>query len=179
MFRLSRQVERGALAALLAAIALGCQSAHKEPLPAAGEVTTEAGWIDLSGLERRLAEERGRVVVVNFWATWCEPCREEFPDLIQLHRRYAGRGLTLLSISLDNPKLRDTEVKEFLTEQRPTFSVFVKTAGDDDAFINALEPSWRGALPATFIYDRSGQRRHALFGKQTLNSLEAYIQPLL
>ncbi|MFQ5926374.1 MAG: TlpA disulfide reductase family protein [Terriglobia bacterium] len=179
MFRLTRRVERGALAALLAAVAFGCQSVHEERLPGAGEVTTEAGWIDLSGLQQRLAEEEGRVVVVNFWATWCEPCREEFPDLIRLHRRYRDRGLSLLAISLDYPALRDTEVKNFLIEQRPPFPVFVKIAGDDDVFINALDPSWRGALPATFIYDRRGQRRHALVGQQTLESLEAHIRPLL
>lgn len=135
--------------------------------------------MDLAGLQQRLAQERGRVVVLNFWATWCEPCREEFPALIHLHRRYASQGLTLLSISLDSPHLRDTLVKEFLSQQHPSFPVFLKTPGDDDVFINAMDPAWRGALPATFIYDRNGLRQHSLFGPQTFSSLENYIRPLL
>lgn len=173
MFR----AERTLGVALLALAALGCQTAREES--AAAPVVTEAAWIDLAGLEQRLAQEKGRVVVVNLWATWCEPCREEFPDLIRLHQRYVPRGLTLLAISLDSPKVRDTAVRKFLGEQRPTFPIFIKRAGDDDAFINALDPQWSGALPATFIYDRSGQRRQMLLGQQTLSSLQRYIRPLL
>lgn len=165
-----------ALLVLLVLAGAACQAARES---ASLPVTSEATWIDLAGYRQRLAAERGRVVVVNFWATWCEPCREEFPALIRLHRRYAARDLTLLSISLDAPHLRDTAVKQFLAEQRPTFPVFVKTAGDADAFINAIEPSWSGALPATLIYNRTGARQHFLLGQQTLAELEARIRPLL
>jgi len=174
------------LAPLLAAFLLtaACQRPPEPPAASAAAplaVTTEAGWIDLGRLQQRLREEKekGRVVVVNYWATWCEPCREEFPDLIELQRRHAGRGLVLLSISLDTPAVRETAVREFLAQQRPVFPVFIKTAGDPDAFINAIDPDWSGALPATFIYDRTGHRRHALFEKQTLASLEQLVRPLL
>jgi len=161
-----------------------CQRAPEPPAASAAvplAVATEAEWIDLDRLQQRLQEEKekGRVVVVNYWATWCEPCREEFPDLIELQRRYAGRGLVLLSISLDSPDVRETAVREFLAQQRPVFPVFIKTSGDPDEFISAIDPDWSGALPATFVYDRSGRRRHALIEKQTLASLEQAIQPLL
>lgn len=169
----------GALLALVALGALACQLS-REPTPAPpGGVTTEAAWIDLAGLEQRLTAEKGRVVVVNYWATWCEPCREEFPELIEFDRRYRSRGVTFVSISLDSPRERDAKVKEFLAAQRPAFPVFIKTAGDPDAFINAIDPAWSGELPATFIYGRDGRRRHSLFGPQTLRSLENHIQPLL
>jgi thiol-disulfide isomerase/thioredoxin len=165
-------------------LATSCQRA---PEPASAfaavplTVATEADWIDLERLNQRLQQEKqkGRVVMVNYWATWCEPCREEFPDLIELQRRHAGRGLRLLSISLDSPKERETAVRDFLAEQRPVFPVFIKTAGDPDEFINAIDPDWSGALPATFIYDRAGHRRHALIEKQTFASLEQLLRPLL
>jgi len=165
-------------------LTVACQRAQEPataPAPVVTAVTTEADWIDLDRLHQRLQEEKqkNRVVVVNYWATWCEPCREEFPDLIELQRRYAGRGLILLSISLDSPQVRETTVREFLVEQRPLFPVFMKTAGDPDEFINAIDPNWSGALPATFIYDRAGRRRHVLIEKQTLASLEQLVRPLL
>jgi len=167
----------GLVLAILLATTLGACSGSEPsaPLP----ITTAAEWIDLAGLEQRIEAERGRVVVVNFWATWCEPCREEFPDLVALDRRYRARGLTFLSVSLDDPAERDTQVKKFLAEQKPSFAVFVKTAGDPDQFINGVDPAWSGVLPATFIYDRQGQRRHAIFQPQTLAQLEQRIQPLL
>jgi len=166
------------LAALLAGTLGACSTSQQTAAPP-WSVTTEAGWIDLAGLEQRIAAERGRVVVVNFWATWCEPCREEFPDLVEFDRRYRSRGLTFLSVSLDDPDQRDTQVKQFLAEQKPSFAVFLKTAGDPDQFINGVDPAWSGVLPATFIYDRSGRRRHAIFQPQTLAQLEQRIQPLL
>lgn len=150
------------------------------PPPQEGRFTGEAEWIDLPGLRARLERERGRVVVLNYWATWCEPCREEFPELSEFHRNWEARGVTLWAISLDSAKVRDTEVKKFLAEQRVPFPIFIKTAAEDpDDFINAVDEKWSGALPATFVYDRRGQRRHSLFGKQTLKSLEAAVEPLL
>ncbi|MGH9789282.1 MAG: TlpA disulfide reductase family protein [Candidatus Acidiferrales bacterium] len=147
---------------------------------AAGQFTAEAEWVDLKGLQERLAEERGRVVVVNYWATWCEPCREEFPEFVEFHEHWAGRGVTFLSVSLDVASVRDTEVKKFLAEQRVPFPVFIRTgAQDPNDFINAIDRKWTGELPATFVYDREGQRRHSLFGKQTRKSLEAAVKPLL
>jgi thiol-disulfide isomerase/thioredoxin len=120
------------------------------------------------------------VVVVNYWATWCEPCREEFPDLIEFQRRYHDRGVAFLSISLDSPKERDNQVKKFLTEQQPVFPVFIKNGTDDpDTFINAIDSEWTGALPATFVYDRRGRRAHSLFGPQTLADIAAHVEPLL
>jgi thiol-disulfide isomerase/thioredoxin len=168
-------------AAWLAVTALGCLKSNDSGAAATTlEVTTEAGWIDLEGFRERLEEERGRVVVVNYWATWCEPCREEFPDLIEFQRRYHDRGVAFLSISLDSPKERDNQVKKFLTEQQPVFPVFIKNGTDDpDTFINAIDSEWTGALPATFVYDRRGRRAHSLFGPQTLADIAAHVEPLL
>ncbi|HSC78468.1 MAG TPA: TlpA disulfide reductase family protein [Candidatus Acidoferrales bacterium] len=156
---------------------MACAPSAPAPLT---QFTSEAEWIDLKGLQERLAAERGRVVVVNYWATWCEPCREEFPELIQFDREWSGRGVVFLSVSLDTASARDTEVKKFLAEQRPSFAVFIRRETDDpDTFINAIDPNWSGVLPATFIYDRQGQRRHSLFGPTTQARLETVVKPLL
>ena len=175
----AKQVRAAAAVVCGALLALGCQAPREQTSFSSADPTLEATWIDLDGLKQRLAAERGRVVVINFWATWCEPCREEFPHLIRFYERHSARGLSLLSVSIDSPRVRDTEVRKFLADQRPPFPVFIKTAGDDDAFINGMDPSWNGALPMTYIYDRQGLRRHALTGPQSLATLEKLVQPLL
>ncbi len=149
-------------------------------LAAGGGFTAEAEWIELKGLEERIARERGRVVVVNYWATWCEPCREEFPEFVEFHRHWSERGVTFLSVSLDVASVRDTEVKKFLAEQRVPFPVYIRAAAEDpNDFINAIDRKWTGELPATFVYDREGRRARSLFGKQTRESLEEAVEPLL
>ncbi len=117
------------------------------------------------------------VVVVNLWATWCIPCREEFPDLMKLRRAYKDRGIEVLLVSGDFSSERD-QATTFLTEQGVDFPTYIKT-GDDMAFINAFDPKWSGALPATFIYDGQGTLRHALLGKSSYAQFEEKVLDVL
>lgn len=118
-----------------------------------------------------------KAVLVNVWATWCIPCREEFPDLLRLRRAYAGQGLKVLFVSGDFSTER-AAAAAFLTEQGVDFPTYIKT-GDDMQFIDAFDPQWSGALPATFIYDRTGTRRHALLGKSTYAQFEEKVRDVL
>lgn len=118
-----------------------------------------------------------QVVVVNVWATWCIPCREEFPDLLKLRRQYQDRGVDVLFVSGDFSGERD-QATAFLTEQGVDFPTYIKT-GDDMAFIDAFDPKWSGALPATFIYDGQGRLRHALLGKSSYAQFEAKVLDVL
>ena len=91
--------------------------------------------------------------LVSVWATWCIPCREEFPDLLRLERRYRERGLRLMLVSAD---FDSAAARAFLVTQGVAFPTYFKT-GDDMGFINTLSPRWSGALPATFVYDGAGR----------------------
>jgi len=122
-------------------------------------------------------DAKAKVVVVNVWATWCIPCREEFPDLLALRRAYADRGVRVLFVSGDFAA-DAAAAAEFLGEQGVDFPTYRKT-GDDMRFIAALDPNWSGALPATFIYDGQGRRRHALLGKATYAQVEAKVLDVL
>jgi thiol-disulfide isomerase/thioredoxin len=93
---------------------------------------------------------------VNVWATWCVPCREEFPLLLRLAREYEPRGLELLLVSADFDD-RLPAVRRFLAAQGVTDTSYLK-AEDDMSFIDALSPRWSGALPATFVYDGAGRQ---------------------
>jgi thiol-disulfide isomerase/thioredoxin len=94
-----------------------------------------------------------QATMINVWASWCVPCREEFPDLVRLERAYRGRGLRVLLVSTD---FDSVDARKFLTRQGVDFPSYFKT-GDDMSFINGLNPKWSGALPATFLYDSTGR----------------------
>ncbi len=102
---------------------------------------------DLSGKEWALSSLRGKVVLVNFWATWCPPCRKELPDLQALYEHFAGRGLVVLAIS-DEEK---DKVSRFAATQKLTFPVLL------DGGHNVAETFSVEGIPKTFVYDRGGK----------------------
>ena len=100
---------------------------------------------------------RARPLLVNFWATWCVPCREEMPDLVKIREQYDESRLDFVLVSLDDPAEIDKAVPEFLAEQRAAhLTSYLLRAADESVAINLVDPSWSGELPATFIYDRAG-----------------------
>jgi thiol-disulfide isomerase/thioredoxin len=138
-----------------------------------------AGELDAAGLREAIAREKGHVLLVNFWATWCVPCREEFPDLSKLQQRHGPAGLRLIGVSTDFAKER-AAVRKFLAEQRPPFPNYrKKSGGDDQVFIEAVDPSWGGELPFSILYDRSGKKVRAISGKVPIAATEREIRKLL
>jgi thiol-disulfide isomerase/thioredoxin len=118
-----------------------------------------------------------RVSVVNVWATWCLPCREEFPDLIRFGRDFRDRGVALVLVSGDFAD--DTApAREFLAEHGVDFRTYLK-AGKDQEFIDAFDSEWSGALPATFVYDAAGVRRRSLLTAVSYETLVREVSPLL
>lgn len=134
--------------------------------------------VDIPGLKKVLASHRGRVVLLNVWATWCPPCVKEFPQLIRLHKKYRAQGFEVVSVSADDPKTLSTAVIPFLKKQKPSFKVYIKNA-DDEAFIKALSKNWGGDLPASFLYDRQGRLQKAFTGEPNLKEMERVIKSLL
>jgi len=116
-------------------------------------------------------------VLVNVWATWCEPCREEMPDLVRFYRDHRAEGLRLVLISADDDNQR-AEVARVLGALHFDGPAFIKR-GDDMKFIDALDPHWKGALPATFLFDSRGQKRNSWLGSVTYDDLRARVSGLL
>jgi thiol-disulfide isomerase/thioredoxin len=118
-----------------------------------------------------------RVVVLNVWATWCVPCREEFPDLMRIALASRPQGLRLVLVSADFDD-QIPAVRRFLRERGVDFPSYLKT-GDDMEFINALNPRWSGALPATFVYDGSGRQVYFHEGRVPTRDLEQAVRQAL
>jgi thiol-disulfide isomerase/thioredoxin len=139
-----------------------------------------AGLIGLLERSRMAADNTRRPLLVNFWATWCVPCREEFPDLVQLDAEFRPRGLEFITISLDEATERTTTVPAFLREMRATrMPAFLLNTPEPETAINAVDPTWSGALPATFLFDRNGQIVYKHFGRISAAETRAAIERAL
>ncbi|HUS06656.1 MAG TPA: TlpA disulfide reductase family protein [Bryobacteraceae bacterium] len=132
--------------------------------------------IDEPGIQRLLSANKGRVVLVNFWATWCEPCRAEVPRLVQLESRLQAKGLKLILISADEQEATATRFLQTMKVPSPSY---LKRAKNDEDFINSFDPKWSGALPAMFLYNRSGKRVKAFIGETDMATVEAAVKPFL
>lgn len=129
---------------------------------------------------RYLIEQRnGKVILLNVWATWCAPCREEMPILLNLRTALREKGFELLLLSADDFDLMDTKVRPMLKEFGVDFLTFIKNDDDDEAFINGLDPDWEGALPTSFLYDAKGTLVETMVGAKTSAQFEEAIMRLL
>lgn len=140
-----------------------------KPVPAVMEIDTE-------GLLRLLKRESSRPLLVNFWATWCDPCRDEFPDLVKIDAEYRPRGLDSIAVSLDDLKDIKTEVPNFLRLMKAHMPAYLLNVPDPSVAITAVDAKWSGALPATFLYDGQGKVIYKHFGRFTAAELRAAIE---
>ena len=138
----------------------------------AADATLLKGEVDGTELSAAIAREKGHVVLVNFWATWCVPCREEFPDFVRLEKAYRERGLRVLGVSTDLAKDLP-KIEKFLAAGHPDFPNYrKKSGGDDQDFIESVDARWGGELPFTVLYGRDGKKLRTLSGKQSYADLE-------
>ncbi len=122
---------------------------------ASPELAVELQIVRYPELGHRIKELRGRVIVVDFWADYCPPCKREFPKLVAMHRKYLGDGLTAISVSLDDASDADAQkrVRQFLSAQRASFSNYM---------LNEKPEIWQAKLkidgpPCVFIFNRRGE----------------------
>ena len=111
---------------------------------------------DLKGREHRLADYQGRVVLINFWATWCAPCRDEMPSIQRLKEKLAGRPFVVLAVNLDEPESR---IEKFLSEVRLDFPVLLDPG-------RRVASAWGARiLPASHIVGPDGRVRYTVVGE--------------
>jgi len=161
------------IVALLAAATAG---AAPQASKTAGQRDPE--MIDLQAYQKLVAQYRGKPLLVNFWATWCEPCRHEYPMLNELAKQYAPQGLKVVGVSLDD----DGDLilmRRFLARYKPIFPNYRKKAGGIDAFTQAVLPGWTGSLPVSVFYGKDGQQAGHMLGEGTREKYEEAIRALL
>lgn len=134
--------------------------------------------IDAQGYQKLLDQYHGKAVLITFWATWCEPCRDEYPMLNELAKEYAPKGLHVVGVNLDD----DGDLilmRRFLTRYKPIFPNYRKRAGGESTFVQSVLPGWNGAIPASFFYNKDGRQIGHLLGENNRETYEAAIRSLL
>lgn len=157
-------------------IAPTARTAHIAP---AVKPSVPARAVNTEELLSLLKGNGSRPLLVNYWATWCEPCRAEFPDLVKIDKHYRPKGLDFIAITLDDLKDINTEVPKFLRKMRATMPVYLLNVVDPEPAINAVDREWGGALPATFLYNAKGEVAYKHFGPVNAHELRAAIEKLV
>ncbi len=163
-----------AIAVSLVAIAAGALMALRFDTGSGGvSVQTaalfEPSFDDADGRLQPMNQWQGRLLVVNFWATWCAPCIEEMPDLQKVQAEYAERGVTIVGVAIDNA----SAVKRFRDEQNVAIPLLVAGAAGTELVRQLGNAS--GALPYTVLVDRSGRVAQSKLGRLQASELRAWL----
>lgn len=132
-----------------------------------------ASFDDLSGKKQTLSSSLGKVLVVNFWATWCLPCREEIPELKKIQRKYAPKGVEVTGIAFDSA----VKVQDYAKEMNIDYSLLIANA--ETMAISQNLGNRAGVLPFTVVLDRAGRVAYTHAGALTEAVLDAVLGPLL
>lgn len=155
---------------LLIAGAAGCSGEVRDGAATVGSPAPEYAAVTLTGDTLALADLRGEAVLLNVWATWCPPCREEMPGLQALHEEYADEGLRVVGVSID-ARNATAEVERFLEQNDISFTILLDP---EDRITRRFRLA---GVPETFLLDREGRIRQRWIGKIDPQS-EAVVAPV-
>ncbi len=164
--------------ALVLSAALSASGLQPKDQGGSAKSVADVREVDLEGLKKLLVPDGAvkKPLLVNFWATWCDPCREEFPDLVKVDADYRAKGLNFIAISLDDETDIKTAVPAFLKEMKATMPTYLLNVSDPEPAILAVDKEWGGALPATFLYDAHGRIVFKHFGRVKTDELRQAIE---
>ena len=138
---------------------------------AAGQLAPDFTLKALDGKTVKLSDYRGKAVLVNFWATWCGPCNEEMPWLVDLHKKYAAQGFEILGVAMDDASLKD--IAKFAHEKQVNYPILIGQDSVGDAYGGV------SYLPENFYIDRSGKMVDRVFGIKGKADMEEDIQKII
>ena len=141
-------------------------------LSAGADVKKGDTFPDLAGfkLEGKLPDNlKGKVMLVDFWASWCEPCKQSFPAMEELHKKYADKGLVIIAVNVDEDR---KDMDEFLKKNKATFAIL------RDAAQKLVEKTGVATMPSAFLVDAAGKVRFVHTGFQGENTTKEYEQEI-
>ncbi len=163
-------VQRGLTRAVSVAVLMACAAVLRAGPPTVKKVTDK----DIKSL---VTQNKGKVVLANYFATWCPLCVEEFPDIVKLNKKHKPKGLTVIGVSINDPSEMKA-LQAFISKSKPGFPVYLADI-KSDAFFRATDRRWAGDLPLTLIYDKSGTLRYYHQERLTYAAFEKDVKSLL
>lgn len=129
-------------------------------------------------LKLLLERKDDKTYIVNFWATWCAPCVKELPYFEKINKKYAIHNVEVLLVSLDFPKQIDKKLIPFINKKKLQAKVVLLNDMNEDVWIQAIDKSWSGAIPATLIYNKNDRKFYEQsFDYETLeNELQTFLK---
>jgi thiol-disulfide isomerase/thioredoxin len=161
----------------LAALAAGAWMAHtryapQAPAAPAVDALWQLGFADAQGKQQALSQWRSQVIVLNFWASWCAPCREEMPDFVALRTLYGPQGVEFVGIAIDN----SANVAQFLQQMPVNYPILIGEGAAHSLVRQLGNPS--GALPYTIVLDRDGKVVLSHLGRLPRATLETTLRKI-
>lgn len=149
------------------------------PTEAAETAAPKISKADAAAIAKLVKDAEGKVLVLNFWATWCPPCVAEMPDLVKFYEEMDKDQVAFVSLSADDPEGSEEVIGKFNEETGVTFPVYVLDTRAPDALHGALRTEVSGALPTTIIYNKQGKVVHVWERDTTQEELETTVKTLL
>jgi len=134
--------------------------------------------IDKSKLEKLIKNRKGKVLLLNIWASWCPPCKKEFPDLVKLAEKYKNSKVEIVGLSVDDKDDLQTEVIPFLQKNNANFKIYIQNFKNIEELISFF-PKWEGAIPLTVIFDKNGKEKKFIIGMRDFEFFDKAIQEVL
>lgn len=168
-----------AFAVVVSAVAAAVGFAQTKPPDLAPQVKFGAVvQVDDARLRQLLRPKSGKPLLVNFWATWCDPCREEFPELVKIDNDYRGK-IDFITVSLDDVADIGGPVVKFLTGMKAEMPAYLLVSQDESTIISAIARDWTGGLPFTILYNEKGSVAYFRQGKIKPDLLRAELNKLV
>jgi thiol-disulfide isomerase/thioredoxin len=169
---MSARAASTALAGAVLALALALPAGAADAVEPARPTTPKA-------FRAALDAEKGRVVIVNFWATWCAPCLEEIPDLVRIAGEHSREGVRLIGVAMDDPGALAATVEPFRRRYFPDFDTYTRGDFEMDEIASVIDPAWNEVMPTTYILGRDGAVRVRIQGRKSYEEFKAAVASAL
>lgn len=136
------------------------------------EVSPPTNLLEKEDFKSLLAQQKGKIVLVNLWATWCKPCVYELPALEKLHQKYENQNVKVIALSIEGKAVADTLVQPFWDKMNLTMDNYIISNADPSTLINTFDRTWLGVVPTSYIFNQEGEKVETITGTLSYEGFE-------
>lgn len=165
---------------LLLFVVLSCQTEPNTTIQTTKTTVQEeraspTNLLEKASFKSLMAQQKGKIVLVNLWATWCKPCVYELPSLEKLHQKYKDQDVKVIALSIEGKAVADTLVQPFWDKMNLTMDNYIISNDDPSTLINTFDRIWLGVVPTSYIFNRDGEKVETITGTLSYEDFEQKI----